>query len=79
MCVRRSALCLAVACRVPGSIPHALARPASDMIRIAHPSGIITVDAKVSGTGESIRADYGAVFRTARRLFDGSVLYPGSV
>jgi 2-methylaconitate cis-trans-isomerase PrpF len=69
-------LCLAVAMRVPGSIPHALARAAGEMIRIAHPSGVITVDARVSEVEGAWRAEYGAVFRTARRLFDGSVFYP---
>jgi len=70
------ALCLAVATRLPGTIPNTLARGlAADtaQIRIAHPSGIILVDAKVSG-GATPSADYAAVYRTARRLFEGRVL-----
>jgi 2-methylaconitate isomerase len=71
------ALCLAVAARVPGSVPNVLAHATDEPIRIAHPSGVTVVDAKVSGTGsaESLHAEYGAVYRTARRLFEGTVLY----
>jgi 2-methylaconitate cis-trans-isomerase PrpF len=32
------------------------------------------VDACLNAAGE---AEYGAVYRTARRLFEGNVLYPG--
>jgi 2-methylaconitate cis-trans-isomerase PrpF len=74
------ALCLAVATRVPGSIPHELARSLADdatQIRIAHASGLIAVDAKVAPSGNELRAEYAAVYRTARRLFEGRVLYAG--
>ncbi|PVE24892.1 PrpF family protein [Microvirga sp. KLBC 81] len=71
------ALCLAVAARIPGSVPNILAHATDEPIRIAHPSGVTVVDAKVSGTdsAESLHAEYGAVYRTARRLFEGAVLY----
>lgn len=96
------AMCLAVAARVEGTLAAAmaagLARDAP-RIRIAHPSGIIVVDAKVgvvrrddiraadgiratgapppAGTGAEPHAEYAAVYRTARRLFEGRVLYRG--
>jgi 2-methylaconitate isomerase len=77
------ALCLAVATRVAGSIPNALARPppGASAIRIAHASGRIVVDAKVDGAavGEPPHAAYAAVYRTARRLFDGRVHYRASM
>jgi 2-methylaconitate cis-trans-isomerase PrpF len=71
------ALCLAVATRIPGSVPNILAQVSDEPIRIAHPSGITVVDAKVSGaeSAEGLHAEYGAVYRTARRLFEGYVLY----
>jgi len=73
------ALCLAVATRIAGSIPNALGRPPSgpSAIRIAHASGRIVVDAKVDGAadGRQPHAAYAAVYRTARRLFDGRVHY----
>lgn len=69
------AICLAVAARIPGSVPAGLSQP-NGSIRIAHPSGTTLVDAgiSVSGSGD-VKADYGAVYRTARRLFEGAVVY----
>lgn len=70
------AICLAVAARVPGSIPHCLCRAGEGPIRIGHASGTILVDAAVSETADGgPKAEYGAVYRSARRLFEGSVLY----
>jgi 2-methylaconitate isomerase len=71
------AICLAVAARVPDSLPQRLGRASAGPIRIAHPSGVTLVDASVTtgGSVESIRAEYGAVYRSARRLFEGNVLY----
>jgi 2-methylaconitate isomerase len=69
------AICLSVASRVPGSIPESLSG-AKGPIRIAHPSGVTLVDAgvSISNAGE-VRAEYGAVYRSARRLFEGNVIY----
>src|SRR5262249_11095456 len=75
------ALCLAVATRVPGTIPNELARSLGDdatQIRIAHASGLIAVDAKVAPSGNELHAEYAAVYRTARRLFEGRVMYAGA-
>jgi 2-methylaconitate cis-trans-isomerase PrpF len=71
------ALCLAVGCRIPGSIAHTLARPSDPTapIRIGHPSGTITVAAEVQADNEGVRVPYATVFRTARLLFRGEVLY----
>ncbi len=66
------AVCLAVAARVHGSIPHQLCRAASGPIRIGHASGTTQVDAAVNAEG---KAEYGAVYRSARRLMEGQVLY----
>jgi hypothetical protein len=71
------AMCLAVASRIEGSIPHRLARtprtPADD-IRIAQPSGLTVVAATVRRNGVWI-ADGAVVYRTARRLMEGMVYY----
>ena len=72
------ALCLAVATRIPGSIPHELARNLAEgasQIRIAHASGVIVVDARIGRKDGRPHAEYAAVYRTARRLFDGRVHY----
>jgi 2-methylaconitate cis-trans-isomerase PrpF len=73
------ALCLAVCARLPGSIANELVRrPAkgSGGICIAHASGVMVVDAEVQADhGRAPHAGYAAVYRTARRLFEGQVLY----
>jgi 2-methylaconitate cis-trans-isomerase PrpF len=73
------ALCLAVCARLPGSIASALVQRTADAggeIRIAHASGVMVVDAKLEADGvRGPHADYAAVYRTARRLFEGQVLY----
>ncbi len=65
------AVCLALACRIPGSLPRRLCAARQGPLRIAHPSGVTMVDAALDAAGE---ADYGAVYRTARRLFEGAVV-----
>jgi 2-methylaconitate cis-trans-isomerase PrpF len=69
-------LCTAVAARISGSVVHALARPCGDAaaeLRIAMPSGVLTVAAAVTQNNGQWRAEQGAFFRTQRRLFDGYV------
>jgi 2-methylaconitate cis-trans-isomerase PrpF len=69
-------MCIAAAARVEGTIAHSLAGNHTP-IRIGNPSGVVPVDADVS------RKDNGdwsvsaiTVFRTQRRLMEGSVLVP---
>ena len=73
------ALCLAVACRIPGSLANTLARPSDPTapIRIAHPSGSIMVAAEIrlDPSGPNLTVPHATVFRTARRLFQGEVLW----
>jgi 2-methylaconitate isomerase len=70
------AICLAVAARVPGTIPHRLCAASDGPIRIGHASGTILVDAAVAALPDGgVTANYGAVYRSARRLFEGNVLY----
>ena len=73
------ALCLAVACRLPGTVAHDLVRPgeATDPVRVGHPSGAILVAAGVSSGPDGSRVSHATVFRTARRLFQGEVLHVG--
>lgn len=70
------AICLAIAARTAGTIPHGLCRSADGPIRIGHPSGTILVDAAVTVLPDGgLRAEHGAVYRSARRLFEGVALY----
>ncbi len=69
------ALAVGTACVLPGSVAGRYVRPegfAGGVLRIEHPSGAIEVDLEVEG-GNVKRA---ALVRTARRIFEGSVLVP---
>jgi 2-methylaconitate cis-trans-isomerase PrpF len=71
-----ASLCMAVAARLQGSVVHQLTRlceDASAPIRIGMPSGVLVVDASVKRENGSFRAEQGAFYRTARRLFEGYV------
>ena len=80
-------LCTAVAARIEGSVVHQAARATADHnspIRIAMPSGILTVAANVHNKDGHWHAEQGAFYRTQRRLFEGYVyvraaLVPGLV
>ena len=69
-------LCMAVAARLDGSVAFEAARTAEDReaeIRIAMPSGILTVAASVRKLEGQWHAEQGAFYRTQRRMFDGNV------
>ncbi len=68
-----SALCLAAAARTPGTIPFDYAGSGSGPLRIGHASGSILVDAPIDAVQG--RVLHASVYRTARRLFQGEVLY----
>lgn len=70
-------MALGVACRIAGSVPHAIAAtPDGDEIRLAGPSGILSVGAEVRRDGAGWVADSAVLFRSARRLMQGSVTVP---
>ncbi|MGF6507368.1 2-methylaconitate cis-trans isomerase PrpF family protein [Paraburkholderia sp. 32] len=70
-----ASLCTAVAMQIGGSIPNRLADPRrnASALRLAMPSGVLTVAADVRYGEEGWRAESGAFYRTSRRLFDGYV------
>ena len=69
-------ICAAVAARIPGTIPHRLTRDSGGAaVRLAMPSGVLTVDASVHDQAGRWAASHGTLFRTARRLFAGAVYY----
>ena len=71
-----TALCLAVAARIEGTLAHEVARNRiSEDLRIGHPSGISSVSAKVDRQTQW-RAQSVSVVRTARRLMAGEVYAP---
>jgi 2-methylaconitate isomerase len=73
-----SAMCLAVAARIEGTVVHecvAANRPYSD-IRLGHPSGVLPIDASVVREDGQPLAEQVTVYRTARRLMEGFVRVP---
>ena len=72
-------LCVAVASRTPGTVAYDLASPAAGEARravaVEHPSGRIDIDLAFAADGTVTRA---GVVRTARRIFEGSLLVPAA-
>ena len=68
-------LCTAIAMQVEGTVPARLARAGRDAsaLRIAMPSGVLTVAAAVRHGQGGWHAEHGSFYRTTRRLFDGHV------
>lgn len=68
-------LCLGVAARIAGTVPHALARDHVDTgeLRVGNPSGVIAVGAEVGRAGGVWHAESAVLYRTARRLMRGEV------
>jgi len=68
-------LCTAVAMEIAGTIPNTLARRQRDSqaLRLAMPSGVLTLAADVGQDNGAWLARSGCFYRTTRRLFDGFV------
>ena len=76
-----ASLCMAVAARLPGSVAFDAIPPAGNPeseIRIAMPSGVLTVAATVKKLAGQWYAEQGAFYRTQRRMFEGHVLVRAS-
>ena len=75
------AMCLGVASRIPGSLPHRLAGPPvrADETRVANPSGILSVGAEVHQKPDGWFAESAVVYRSARRLMQGAVAVPAGL
>ena len=74
-------LCMAVAARLEGSVVHEATRPTGNPeaeIRIAMPSGVLTVAASVRKLEGQWHAEQGAFYRTQRRMFEGHVVVRAS-
>ena len=71
---------MATACRIPGSVAHQLAKPATQgrSLDVEHPSGFFTVDVDVE-LGERVQVRRAALLRTARKLMRGEVFVPGAL
>ena len=70
------AMCLAVACRIPGTICNGIMSKEEGNVRISNPSGILPLDAKVEIRNTTPFALQVTAYRTARTLMEGNVLIP---
>lgn len=71
-------ICLAVAARIVGTLAHKACSTTEGPLTISHPSGRILVDADVQRRGGAFHTESGTAYRTARKLFSGTVHYRGS-
>jgi tripartite-type tricarboxylate transporter receptor subunit TctC len=68
---------LAVTAGIKGTIAYDLVSRApdrADIVRIQHPSGFLDVEVITTGSPEATMVERAAVLRTARRIFEGSVV-----
>ena len=75
------ALCLGVAAHITGTVVNRHARNRRQNgteLRILQPSGVTVVGAQVDEVDGGWHARVASVYRTQRRLFEGSVLIPAS-
>jgi 2-methylaconitate cis-trans-isomerase PrpF len=75
-------ICTAVAARLPGTVVHACATAGiehPDVVRFAHPAGVMTVHVRMRGTGKDMEAESATVQRTARRIMSGAVWVPANL
>jgi 2-methylaconitate cis-trans-isomerase PrpF len=71
-----AAIPTAAASKIPGSVVHAICRHSSSTVRIAHPSGIMSIGITTKGEKGKFRLQEVVVGRTARKLMDGQVFLP---
>ena len=75
-------ICTAVAARLPGTVVQACAAAAnqqSDIVRFAHPAGVMTVTLQMRGAGAEVEVESATVQRTARRIMSGAVWLPATL
>jgi len=72
---------LGVATQIAGTLPNRLSRPANAAgeVRVANPSGLVSVGAVVRHVGDRWMAESAVLFRTARRLMQGEIAVPLSL
>jgi 2-methylaconitate cis-trans-isomerase PrpF len=72
-----AAMCLAVAARIDGTVVRECSAARDEAnVRLGHPSGVLPLDARVTTRDGKPWAERVTVYRTARRLMEGSVRVP---
>ena len=70
------AMCLAVACKIPGTVCERNTIGADLDIKLANPSGILPLNATIEVEDQKIIAKHVTAYRTARTLMEGNILIP---
>ena len=70
------AMCLAAACRIEGTISHANSGSNGGDVRLANPSGVLSLGAKALKKDDNWMVPSVTVYRTARVLMEGKVPVP---
>lgn len=73
------ALCVAVAGRLAGTVVTEVARAEGGPVSIEHPSGRIELEVEVADDRDGPRVRGASLIRTARPLFEGYTLVPGTL
>lgn len=71
------AVCLASACSIPGTLPYDIVHSSmgtQSTLKLGHASGTMDVDSELRMTDEGVQIASASVYRTARRLMEGTVL-----
>ncbi|MCB1956606.1 MAG: 2-methylaconitate cis-trans isomerase PrpF [Rhodocyclaceae bacterium] len=71
-----AAVALASAAALAGTLAAALVRPHAGAVRLAHPSGLTSVEARIQGSGATARVRCVTMTRSARLLMSGHVRVP---
>ncbi len=75
-------IALSLACVVPGTVAHTVARSpscADSVINIEHPSGVIDVRVRARRTANGWMVDEASLLRTCRKLFEGQICIPSRI
>ena len=70
------AMCLAVACKIPGTICERNTKREGIGVKLANPSGVLPLNAAVEIQDQKIMAKHVTAYRTARTLMEGNILVP---
>ena len=68
-------MCTAAASRLPGTIPHEVARASGPKIRLGHPKGVAEAEVEIGEESGGPTVRQVSVTRTARHLMTGEIFY----
>lgn len=74
------AVCTAIAALIPGTVAHEVTRQQTPgLIRLAHPSGVFRVRARVEMVNGKVQVQEASYSRTVRRIMEGDAFVPADL